>query len=60
MSKMQKKAMITIVETWPFKGLAWSRQGTDGESLLFWENEIDTTAQGREQWPLSWAEGGYL
>ena len=48
MSKMQKKSMKTIVETWPFKGLAWSRQGTDGESLLFWENEIDTTAQGRE------------
>ena len=48
MSKMQKKAMKTIVETWPFKGNAWSRQGTNGESLLFWENEVDTTAQGLE------------
>ena len=48
MSKMQKKATITIVGTWPFKGLAWARQVTDGESLLFWENGIDTTAQGRE------------
>jgi len=48
MSKMQKEAMITIVGTWPSKGLARARQGTDGESLLFWEDEIDTTAQGRE------------
>ena len=48
MSKMQKKAMITIVETWPLRGLAWSRQGTECESLLVWENEIDSTAQGRE------------
>ena len=48
MSKMPNNAMITIVGTWPSKGLAWARQVTDGESLLFWENGIDTTAQGRE------------
>ena len=51
MSKTQKKAMKTIVETWPFKGLAWSRQGTDGESLLFWENEIDTNAKDGSSGP---------
>lgn len=48
MSKMPNNAMITIVGTWPSKGLAWARQGTNGESLLFWENEVDTTAQGLE------------
>lgn len=48
MSKVQKKVMIMIAGTWPFTGLAWARRVTDGESLLFWENEIDMTAQGRE------------
>lgn len=48
MSKIQKNAVITIVGTLFFKGLAWARQVTDGDSLLFWKDEIDTTAQGRE------------
>ena len=39
MSKMQKKAMMMIAGRGFSAGLAWAREVTDGESLLFWENE---------------------